>query len=191
MKIFWGILAYAVAGGLWMAFRYFAAQYETKRDSPSFLLEVLMGVGMTGDLSILFTTVEHPLFADAHILVLVVLWALSAALFVGAVVVELKNQPQNYTIRKRNIKYGLQYMSGGTILLFILGNAHPIVYSIDKSLYGTFIQVFPTLFLAVLLVCSSTMQWRGVRYIVWAIKNSGNLKPASKAMKNLRRSPRR
>ena len=190
LNMIFGILAYAMGGGLWLAFRRFSALYESGRRFRHFILDVLMGVLLVADLSMLYVTIELPVFINTNIIDTVSLWALSAALFISAVIVELKNQPQNYTVRKRNVKYGLQSMSGGIIFLLLLSSVRPFAYNVDQSLQGGFAQVFSVLLLSMLLVCSSAMLWRGGRYIVWAAKNSGDLRPGSKDMKSLRKSVR-
>ena len=55
----------------------------------------------------------------------------------------------------------------------------------------TFINVYPPLFITVLLMASSEFFWKGGRYLVWAYRNSGALKEGGKDMKLLRKSIRR
>ncbi|WP_300980729.1 hypothetical protein [Flavonifractor sp. An306] len=191
LNAFLGIFAYAIGGCLWLAFQYFTTQYESGRRIQHFLLEILVGVLLVADLSMLYMSVDLLALIDASLVAIASLWVSAAALFIGSVIVEIKNQPQRYTVRKRNIKYGLQSMSGGIVFLLLLGSFQPVTYSANQSLSGGLLHVFPGLLLSVLLVCSSTMLWKGVRYISWAIKNSGALKPGSKDMKNLRKSARR
>lgn len=192
MTIFFFVVAYSLGGGLWLAFRGCAARYEDRRKFSFLVLELLTGVLSIATLSALYIAIEQALFIDIPgPPVLASLGILATALFIGAMVVEIKNPPQNYTVRKRNIKYGLQSLSGGVLILLILCGFYLLTYRMVQSQGNHFLQVFLTLLMAVFWLCSSNMVWKGGRYIAWAVKNSGDLKVGSKAMKNLRRSARR
>lgn len=165
--------------------------YEVERKFSQLLLGLATGVINVATLAMLFVTVQSPYFRSKTVGIPIFLGCLSIGLFAGAVVAELKNPPQNYTVRKRSVKYGLQSMSGAGFILLLPSLApHPTAFLTGQAGID-FLLTFHGLFVSAILMCSSTMLWKGIRYFTWAVKNSGDLKPGSKDMQKLRHSLRR
>lgn len=191
MTVILGAIAYALGGGAWMGFRYLMSAYETERKFRQLLLGLVAGVVNVAALAMLYAAVQSPVPGRNTACISIILGCTSVGLFIGAVVAEIKNPPQSYTVRKRSIKYGLQSMSGAGFILLLL-NVAPHPTDLTANQVGiNFLQVFPGMLVSAILLCSSTMLWKGGRYLVWAATNSGDLKTGSKDMQKLRQSLRR
>lgn len=193
LNVLAGVISYVVAGGLLLAYSTCQGRYERERKFRYFIGQLAaaffliiaaacMVAACAQDINI--TDVQKSWG-------LVLLIGLTIGLFVGAVVVEFHNQPENYSIRRRHIKYALQAMSGATAVLLltvILLQAYSMTQ--DRTSIS-FMNIYCSLFIAALLMASSKSWWKGGRYLVWAYHNSGALKEGGKEMKELRKSLRR
>ena len=183
------IISYILSGVLLLAFFLNREKYESARRFRSL-------AGQLAALLLLVVAAAFMVVSCYHVTeltavyegwVTVFLIGSTLCLFIGAVIVELNNPPERYSIRRRHIKYALQSMSGGMALLFL---ADALLQSYSGISAGEAITYQP-LFITMLLIASSEFWWKGGRYLVWAYRNSGALKEGGKDMKELRKSLRR
>lgn len=188
-----GIISYFLSGVLLLAFFSYREKYESARKFHYLI----------GQLTVAFclvVTVASTMVSCCHIATLITVqkgWVLiflagtALCLFIGAVIVEFNNPPERYSIRRRHIKYALQSMSGGVAILLLAVILLQTYRGPLTEEHVTFINIYPPLFIAVLLMASSEFWWKGTRYLVWAYRNSGALKEGGEDMKKLRKSIRR
>lgn len=184
-----GVAAYFVIGGLIILREECKRKYEdTRKLAPAILNGISLPL-LAVNAAILFIscrTIQYgvPSFVLAGDIVA------ATVLFIGAVLVELKNTPDRYTIRRRHVKYGLQYLSGALLMGI---PAIVLLQGMDDSQENMETpQAICVLFLILMFLCiSSAMWWKGWRCAIWAYKGSGQLKTGGKEMKLLRKSIRR
>lgn len=188
-----GIISYILSGGFLMAFFVCRERYESARKfrcligqlTAVFFLTVAVAFTMVSCYqATVLTTIQQgwiPIF----------LVSMAGCLFIGAILAELNNPPERYSVRRRHIKYALQSMSGGVVMLLLAVMLLRTYGGILGKESITFINIYPPLFITVLLITSSEFFWKGGRYLVWAYRNSGALKEGGKDMKFLRKSIRR
>lgn len=188
-----GIISYILSGGFLMAFFVCRERYESARKfrcligqlAAVFFLTVAVAFTMVSCYqATVLTTIQQgwiPIF----------LVSMAGCLFIGAILAELNNPPERYSVRRRHIKYALQSMSGGVVMLVLAVMLLRTYGGILGKESITFINIYPPLFITVLLITSSEFFWKGGRYLVWAYRNSGALKEGGKDMKFLRKSIRR
>lgn len=184
-----GIAAYFAMGGFSILREEGRRRYEDDRGIASAIMCGASLPLLTVSAAVLYTFCtawerKLPALALAGVIVLAIL------LFAGAVVVELHNGPEQYSIRRRHNKYGLQYLSGALLL------SAPAIALLGADIQtgseiGEWPQTCVVFITLMFLYTSSTMLWKGGRCFLWACKNSGNLRAGSKDMKKLRQSIRR
>lgn len=188
-----GIISYVLSGGFLLAFFMCRERYESVRKfrcligqlTAVFFLTVAVAFTMASCYqATVLTTIQQgwiPIF----------LVSMAGCLFIGAILAEFNNPPERYSVRRRHIKYALQSMSGGVVMLLLAIMLLRTYGGILDKESVTFISIYPPLFITVLLITSSEFFWKGGRYLVWAYRNSGALKEGGKDMKLLRKSIRR
>lgn len=187
------IISYILSGGLLLAFFLNREKYESVRKFRHL-------VGQLSSLLLLVVAAAFIVVSCYHVTeltavyegwVTIFLIGSTLFLFIGAVIVELNNPPERYSIRRRHIKYALQSMSGGMALLFLADELLQSYSGISAGETVAFTNTYQPLFITMLLIASSEFWWKGGRYLVWAYHNSGALKEGGKDMKELRKSLRR
>lgn len=188
-----GIISYILSGWLLLVFFMCRERYESARKFRCMIGQLTAVFFIT--VAVAFIVVSC---CQATVLTIVqagwipiFLVGMAGCLFIGAILVELNNPPERYSIRRRHIKYALQSMSGGVVMLLLAVILLRAYGGIPGGESITFINVYPPLFITVLLMASSEFFWKGGRYLVWAYRNSGALKEGGKDMKLLRKSIRR
>lgn len=188
-----GIISYILSGGFLLTFFMCRERYESARKFRCLIGQFTAVFFLTAEVALIVVSC-----CQATVLTIVqegwipiFLVGTAGCLFIGAILVELNNPPERYSIRRRHIKYALQSMSGGVVMLLLAVILLRTYGGIPGGESGTFINVYPPFFITVLLVTSSEFFWKGGRYLVWAYHNSGALKEGGKDMKLLRKSIRR
>ena len=186
------IISYILSGGLLLAFFLNREKYESARKFRS-LAGQLAALLLLVVAAFIVVSCYHvtELTAVYEGWVTVFLIGSTLCLFIGAVIVELNNPPERYSIRRRHIKYALQSMSGGMALLFLADVLLQSYSGISAGEAITFTNTYQPLFITMLLIASSEFWWKGGRYLAWAYRNSGALKEGGKDMRELRKSLRR
>lgn len=192
-NIFPSIISYALSGGFLQTFFMCREKYESVRKFRYL-------VGQLASLLLLVVAAAFIVVSCYHVTELTAVhegWATifligaTICLFIGAIVAELNNPPERYSIRRRHIKYALQSMSGGMALLFLTDALLQSYSGISVGETIAFANTYQPLFITTLLIASSEFWWKGGRYLIWAYRNSGALKEGGKDMKVLRKSLRR
>ena len=187
IRIILGLLAIPLSGICLVCLRHLD-ELETKRPVEVILITPILWIL---GLNILIAGAVSKIEWQATSLPIILMWfgaSLAILSFCAAMFVETKNRNNNYTIKKRFAKYALQELAfvglslfGGTMIARVgLNTLLPTL---------PFGRLFSLLLATVSFSCCGYKTVKAVINTVWCIR-AENLRPNSKELKALRKSPR-